>query len=270
MKRIIISTAIILCAITVSWLAFGRNEKFKKISKASVVNDAVLTIADSIQSDADLNDDEKKIIKELQDLFKDVSAGKPLHMEGDIRFTDPVDTSQKEQASDFIFHNDGAKIYYKNKAQEAINDRSFYTVADHELKRLVVMPPKSVEAMQVIPLSALSKNIKAEGYSIERSEQGGSAIIRLLCEQHITCKEVSVEFDAATGKLISLFYRFTDLDHPEDTDFDKTLNIKISNWEKDIEQIRKYPLPQLVQSTKDGQTITSALEDYQVINLINK
>ena len=180
---------------------------------------------------------------------------------------DPLDSSQNYAPSSFTYFKKDELVYYKNPEQEMINTAEFYTVVDHLSKRIVVAPPKSFQKTDALPLSVIGKNLKGEGYKIERIDKDDVTTIRLLCETHVTCKEIKVDFETTSKKPRKLFYRFTNLDYPEIETFDRTLSITINEWKMKVGNIDIAPK---VASQKNGFTAAKGYEGYDIIDLYTK
>jgi hypothetical protein len=270
MKKMMIRAAIMAAIVTVSWFALA-NDKFTPGKKVSAIDEAELTLAVVEEDAPGMSDDEQKILKEMQDLFSGLYDGKPLYLDGVTEFSNPADTVATIQTAQFGYYNNGGgSIQIKNGQQIAVNNASCYAVADHELKRIIVAPSKKIEPAQLVPVPLAGKNLRSEGYSISRTQDGDRITIRLLCENHITCKEIKVEFDANTRKPITLFSRYTDLDHPGETAFDKTMTVRFSTWETDPAKLGAYAQPVPVRVSGGEVAKAPGFESYDIVNLLNK
>lgn len=268
MKKIIfLLVAIAMMAIT--WLAFANDKRILLTNRASEANEVKLKLEDGEEAAADFDDDEKAILKELQDLFKTFSSQKHFYLSGRIDMHTPADTTQSKTSSQFDFSKKDELIYYQNDAQQSINTLKYFAVVDHVSKKIIVSPPKDVQEISPLSFSALSKNFKGDGYTIEKIVKEDRASIKLLCENHISCKEISVEFDPVTRRPSLIFYRFTDLDQPENKEYDKTITIQINKWEAGTAEAQDYLIPQMISITTEGITGVKGFEDYDVINLLN-
>jgi hypothetical protein len=268
MKKVIILFAAI-GIMAISWLAFAKEFKFHSENKKAVLDEAMLKLDNGEEMNADFSDDEKTILRELQDLFKAFSSKTPFFLSGSIDLYNPADSSEMTASSPFDFLKNEDIIYYKNDGQESINTEKYYAIADHAAKKIMVTASKSIQEISPVPFSALSKNFKNDGYTIERTEQGNKAIIKLLSENHISCKEIKIEFDPVTRKPSLLFYRFTDFDYPDDKKHDKTITIHIKNWEVGSAAAKSYTVPQLISITNESIIGSKGFEEYEIMNLLN-
>jgi hypothetical protein len=265
-KTIILFAAIAIMAI--SWLAFAREYRFHSANKKNEAAEVSLKVENGEEMTADFNDDEKNILRELQDLFKVFSSEKQFYLSGSMDMYNPADSAETNTSSQFDFLKKDDVVYYKNDNQQSVNTEKYYAVADHAAKKIMIGPAKDVLAISPIPFSALSKNFKNDGYTVEKTENGNVTTIKLLCENHISCKEIKVEFDPLTRKPSLLFYRFTDLNYPEDKDHDKTITVRINKWEAGAEA-KDYPMPQIISIADETITGAKGFEDYEIINLLN-
>jgi len=269
MKKIII-LIVALVVMSITWYALAKGYKFHSESKNYKLNEAALKLDNGEETNADFNDDEKQILKEYQDLFKDLSSKTSFYIMGNMEVSDLTDSSGEASGSGFSFLKTGNNIYYQNNYQQILNTGIYYVVADLQSKKMIVAPPKTIQDISPIPFSAISKNFKSEGYTIERTEKENKAIIKMVCENNINCKEIRVEFDPLTRKPSLLFYRFTDLDNPEGKKFDKTIAIHITKWDVGIDKVKDQSIPKLVTISKESITVAAGFDDYEIINLYNQ
>ena len=269
MKKIIILIAA-LVVMSITWYALAKGYKFHSESKNYDLSEAVLKLDDGEETNADFNDDEKQILQEYQDLFKELSSKTSFYIMGNIEISDPADSSAEASGSAFSFLKTGNNIYYQNNYQQILNTGTYYAVADLQSKKLIVAPPKTIQDISPIPFSSISKNFNSEGYTIEKTQKESKAIIKMVCENNINCKEIRVEFDILTRKPSLMFYRFTDLDNPEDKKFDKTIAIHISKWDVGDDKVKEKIIPNLVTINKESITGAAGFEDYELINLYNQ
>ena len=270
MKKIFLTLLATASIMAAGWFAFATGFT-QKTQESDLLNDATFTLVNTNESIADMDEDEKKILKELQELFAGVNdSGSSFIMQGIIDIADPADTLQLENKTPFTFYKEGSIIFYEITDQQMVNTPTYYAVADRELKRIIVAPSKTIEAAQPISLSALGKNFKGEGYTIKKQLNGHQASIQLLCENHISCKEVKVTYDTTTQKPLYLFYRYTDLDHPEDKKYDKTVTIHIKEWQLGRDQIKNQSIPHIIHIDQDSIIAADGLEAYEIIDLYHK
>lgn len=267
MRKLLKRIFFILCTVGASWLAIAHSDKLPGIQKSTLADEAFLTLRDENEAIPEQSDDEKKILAELQGVFSLFLTGTEFYLEGTVSLRDPLDSSQDYAPAAFTYYKKDDLIYYKNPEQEMVNTADFYTVVDHLSKRIVVAPSKSFQNTNALPLSVIGKNLKGEGYKMERIENEDVTTIRLLCETHVSCKEIKVEFETTSKKPRKLFYRFTNLDYPELETFDRTLSITIDEWKMKVGNIGITPK---VTSLKEGFTAAKGYEGYDIIDLYTK
>ena len=266
MKKISILFAVIVF-MSISWFALATGDTFHSASNKVTLDEATFKLDNGEETNTDFNDDEKQILKEYHDLFKDLSSKESFYLAGNIEVDDPTDSSGDASKSGFIFLKKGDIIYYKNDNQQVLNTDTYYAVADLPAKKIIVAQPKAMQDINPIPFSSISRNFKSEGYTIQRTEKENKAVIKMLAENNINCKEIRVEFDPLTRKPFLLFYRFTDLDYPEDKKYDKTITVHITKWDTGIGKVEDRSIPTLVTINKQSITAAAGFEDYEIINL---
>lgn len=266
MRKNILTLAFITLLGLASWYAIA-SDTFKKGAIVSGDAEERLVIA-TTEGAPELSDEEAEILKEVQSVFAQITSGAPFYLDSRVEYHNPADTTTL--SFPYSYFRSGGALYLKNAEQLSINTPDYYTVADYGLKRLVVMPPRQVETPSLLPLDLLGKNLKSEGYTIERTTTGeGLVTVRILNPTHVTCKEIAIVFHPDTKVPVSLFYRLTDTDHPE-AEGDKTMLLRIAKWELDVEAVKKRALPNAIQ-LQDGQPVPgAAFRGFEVLNLLNK
>lgn len=263
-KLIILSGLIAIMALT--WFAFAREYRVPE-PKGSQTDEALLVLDNNEERNSDFSDDEKAVLKELKNLLQLYSSKTSFYLSGTIQFNDPDDSSESG-LSQFKFFKKDKLVYYKNEGQESLNTEKYYAVADRETKKIIVSLPKDAKEISPIPLSMLSKNLKKDGYSIEKVVEQNKATIKLICENHISCKEIRIEYDISTYKPSLFFYRFTDFNYPEDKARDKIMSIQISQWETDGKE-KNYKVPELITIEQGIISSAKGFEDYEIMNQTN-
>jgi hypothetical protein len=265
MRKPVLTLTFIIGLGLASWYAIA-NDSFTRHTAAPEDGGERLVIAGT-EGVAEPSDEEKEALKEVQALFAHVTSGAPFYMESRVEYRSPVDTTQL--SFPYSYYRYGAELYVKNAEQLSINTPAYYTVADYQLKRLVVMPSRQLQAPALIPANLLGKNLKSEGYTIERSAGEGLVTIRILNPTHLTCKEMTLVFNPDTRVPVSLLYRLTDGDHPEAA-YDKTMLLRITHWEQAEAAVKAHALPAAIQ-LQDGQPLPgAAFRGFEILNLLNK
>lgn len=267
MRKPLLITVLIVAVVASSWYAFANDRKVPRNTKAELLDEATLTLVDENAPLPEMNDDDKKILSELEHLFAKATE-QSFYMEGNLSVKDPSD-SAGNASGDFSFYRKGQLLWYKNADQEMVNTQEYYAVADHSVKRVVVTPSKNMEETSPMPLNVIGKNLLSEGYTIERTEKDGVSVIRLVNENHISCKEIRVEFDAATQHPSLFFYRFTNLDQPDDVAADKIMSIRIKAWENG-KDVQTRGLPDIVRHKENAFQPGQSLQGYEIIDLYTK
>jgi hypothetical protein len=266
MKKLIITVILIVC-IAAGWYAIA-GEKERDSSRAELIDEATLTLADDNAELPEMNDNDKKILAELEQVFA-AAMQHSFYMEGVLSVNDPSDTVSASGNGDFVFYRKDQAVWFRNSSQEMINTKDYSAVADRAMKRIVVMPAKTLEETSAMPLTVIGKNLLSEGYKIEKIEKEGVEIISLVNEEHISCKEIRVEVDKASGHPVLFFYRFTNLDQPDDHASDKTMTIRIRKWENG-DAVSARDLPGMVEHVKKGFHAGKNFDDFEIIDLYTK
>ncbi|ASZ10849.1 hypothetical protein CK934_07590 [Chitinophaga sp. MD30] len=225
----------------------------------------------SLDSIADVQLDRMKdeeILNELASVYRQLDSVKTFYMKGIVNTTDPRDSSNVVNTV-FAYHVKGAEMYCQLADQEMYASPEHFVTVNHGVKKIFLSGPKAMTMPFRISSDSLRNMVQGDGYKVTRTVINGTAVIRLLRETHINCKEYAVTFDPHTLRMKQVFMRLSDMDEPESAEKDKTITVRFDQWE--LEHVtEKMPAVYSWLKNKNGHVVPSAqLTGYEVIHMGN-
>ena len=249
---------LMLLLIASSWMAAAHFNKSKSMPDE--------TKAPETPEREPLSGDEQELLRLFTKVLEKLnSPDNAMQIEGRISIEDPANPQASAQAVPFRLYRDSSAFYYSNQGQLVINNKDYYLVMDSLLKRIVVAPPKKIEELETISFQQYLKNVRGEGYQVEKEESGHSSVIRLHNKAHISCKEIQLEYKTATLQPLRLCYRLTDLENPDERS-DKKMEVMFDLIKSGANQ----KSPKVIVFMEGAISPVKGLEEYELINLINQ
>ena len=186
---------------------------------------------------------------------------------GTVNLNDPNDPANTPQHIPFLFCRLKGDYYYRVAGTEIIHSDHMNISILHNQRKVVI----SSQQMAIHPLTqgtdSIMKRLAFENYQLKSRVKGTSQIISIVNEKHITCKELSVTLDAASGKLERIYSRFTDFGSPMDKGLDRVMDVKINILSKSADR-KLYPSAADVVRMHHGKwQLTGKYATYELIML---
>jgi hypothetical protein len=145
-----------------------------------------------------------------------------------INLDDPNDTTNTVHHLNFEFCRIGDDYYYRLGNTEMIRQDSLNLfVTDDQRKVVISSRPIDMKPL-VQDFSLIVKTLQSDGYVLTSTRKGAGQTLSLINEHHLSCKELSVTLDTASGKLERIYSRLTDIGSPMDKGKERTLDVQIS------------------------------------------
>jgi hypothetical protein len=145
-------------------------------------------------------------------------------MQAKLMVVDGADSVSSHKYIDYLVGKNGTDFYCKMENNEIINTDRFCLFIDHVTKVVLVKPAQPIPKLKIVPnLKGLLKTLSSERYELREGAEGGQNFIKLINEQHISCKEYKIGYDKESMKPSSFYLRFTNIDSPEDSTKDKEI-----------------------------------------------
>lgn len=186
---------------------------------------------------------------------------------GTVYMHDKADTLNKPQTLPFKMCREGNELYYQLGRTEMINSNEYYIFTDHDAERVVISEAKHLATGNIADIRKMKEALSSEEYEMKSSMQGNQKTISLVNENHITCKEYAVTFDAASYSVKRFFMRFSNMDDPLKKGNEKIIDIRITDKGADPD-VTKYLDKHLPVIKEDaGWKLKQEYTQYQLIRL---
>lgn len=208
-----------------------------------------------------LSKEEIAILADMSKVLHQLDTLNVYTITGSYSVNDLADSSNNMQA-DFYYTRQDSVAYYRIGQQEMIALSECFITVDHEAKKILLAPHKSVNPPLSSPMALENKFIARESYHVSRTDKDGVSKITLFNNMHVSCREYNVTFDS-TGMIRQTDMRMTDPFRATDQTKDKLVVMKINSWQmgtarKSLLQMDKYI------HVHNG-VVTSALDNYEII-----
>jgi hypothetical protein len=184
---------------------------------------------------------------------------------GVIDMTDGNDTSNNARGLKFSFCRSGDDYYYQLGSNEIIHRDSLNLYIQHDQRKIVLSKRAIVIKPPTNDLALVEKDIRSESYLLKSTFNGTNQTLSLLNEHHITCKELSVTLDTASGRLERIYTRLTDFGSPVNKNRDRVMRVDITLI-KDEVNMQLYPaVKDILKKNGNKWELAAAYKDYELI-----
>lgn len=210
--------------------------------------------------------EEEHMLKEVIAVYARMDFCRQLYTTGILEANDPADSTVALH-SPFKFCRKGNDLYYQSGEMEVIALENIYISISNQSKKIFVGPARKIISPLQMATDSLVDIWKKDHYSIDAHVLPEQTTVRLLCSNHITCKEYRYDYDPAAMVLKGVYMRLTNLDDPLNTAMDKEVRMSVDQW-------RETDIPPALLKTgtylakgKAGWEPVGAYADYTLISL---
>lgn len=190
--------------------------------KLSHASDSVTEVTDTAR---EYNND---LLKQFEAVCKELDASQnKIAFSGTLYMEDKADALNKPQTMQIRLCRVGKELYYKLGDTEMLNSGDYYLFTDHNARKILLSEPKQLTTASIMDVRKMKEALLSEDYELKSDVQGSNTTIRLVNENHITCKEYALTFDTATFSVNRFFMRFSNTDDPLRKDNEKIIDLKL-------------------------------------------
>jgi len=187
-------------------------------------------------------------------------------LEGSLTVIDRKDSANAMENLPYKFYKDGARFYYRLGRTETISTDQLCLYVDHDAKRILITPAKTILQPAVMPFKELYNHVKEEGFNLSKSIGSASALISVKNETHMSCKELSISYDTATKNIHRIFMRLPDIIDNLDSKKETWITLVIKRWEEDPDPRSFIQQNQFIKKDEHGNWIpVPAYADFDVV-----
>ncbi|UYQ95594.1 hypothetical protein MKQ68_10825 [Chitinophaga horti] len=206
---------------------------------------------------------QKEILQDMMRVLKATDSLRVFTITGFNKAEDLADPSNSMNV-EFKYAKNDTAVYYRLGDNEMIHLPGGEISIQHDFRKILVFPGRQANRGFKTPLTLDLKQLEKEEYDISKTQVNGLTEIKLARENHISCREYSLQYDSA-GLMKSLFMRMSDLSDPTDTGRDKLLHVQVQQWRKGYAETGLFDISRYVHRENGTLVPAGHLKDYEII-----
>ena len=161
----------------------------------------------------------------------------------------------------------GNRFYLRIGQTETINNDEHYFFIDHAAQKMLVGKVREVVQSPGLPVNQLFDYINSEGYQFTKTTSNSRlSTITMLNPEHISYKELSVQYDSVAKQVKKIFMRQADVTDPMNLDKEKWITLVIKDWNDNPDATQYLDLQKFIRKKNDEWVSAPAYQDYELIN----
>ncbi|SEW52801.1 hypothetical protein [Chitinophaga arvensicola] len=208
-----------------------------------------------------------ELLRQVIAIYRRIDTLSVIDMGGSIRITDPAEPTENVNAT-FNYCRRKAEMYYQLGDNEMVQLEGMCISANRGIEKLFVSPPKEVIAAPQLPVDSIISLWESDSYAINTTHTDNLTTIQLLCERHVTCKELKITYDHSAGKLNSIYMRLTNLEDPLNRKLDREITTVFNKWNEVITDDHRLQLSTYLQKEADGWKPAAAYNNFRLISTL--
>ncbi|THU38417.1 hypothetical protein FAM09_17255 [Niastella caeni] len=195
------------------------------------------------------------------------SSNTSYYVNGSLTAIDKTDTAHALKAVPYTMCKNGQQFYLRIGQTETINNANNYLFIDHAVKKMLLSDAQKVIQAPGLPVNQLYDYIKSEGFVFSKTVSNSRfQTITMLNPNHISYKELSVQYDSARKEVRKIFIRQAEVTDPMNADKEKWLTLVVKDWNDNPEAAKYLGLQKFIQKKQDEWVGAPAFADYDLIN----
>lgn len=189
------------------------------------------------------------------------------YLNGLLTALDKTDSANAMIDVAYTVCKNGKQFYLQMGKTETINNDENYFFVDHAAQKMMLAKAKVVVQSPGLPVSELYDYIRSEGYVFTK-ETGNNRLSTIIMQNpnHISYKELSVQYDSVSRQVKKIFMRQSDVTDPMNADKEKWITLVVKDWNDDPDAGQYLSIHKFVQKKQDEWAIAPAYHDYDLIN----
>lgn len=202
------------------------------------------------------------VCKKMTDVKGDYTLG------GVMNIIDKANPATDMKNVDFLFCKKRDEFYYKLGTTATINQQDAYLYIDYKSKTVMLSQKKEVSYDEGLKqFGGLAGKLRGEEYKVIDKVEGNNETISLVNEQHISCKLYAVTFDTRSLKINRLRMRLTNQNDPLRTDNEKTVEVRISQWDNSADLSKYLTKSKVVKNVGKRWEAVNEFKNYRLVKM---
>lgn len=189
------------------------------------------------------------------------------YLNGLLTALDKTDSAHAMTDVAYTVCKNGKQFYLQMGKTETINNDEHYFFVDHAAQKMMLTKAKEVVQSPGLPVNKLYDYIRSEGYAFTK-ETGNNRLSTITMQNpnHISYKELSVQYDSVSRQVKKIFMRQADVADPMNADNEKWITLVVKDWNDDPDASQYLSIKKFVQKKQDEWVVAPAYHDYDLIN----
>ena len=228
-----ISAAVSLLLILLAGIGIARPHLFKAEKVETVKTKAV-------REDRQL-EYQPELLEEFRQVSSLVDANREEYeLSGKLIIGRKRDSVLRSEQMDYLFSKKGKDLYYRLGKTETFNQNGIYVYVDHHARKVLVSTQKDVAVNKsLIDSKQLLKTFRSEGYELIGSDQGNERTVKLLNNNHVSCREYAITYNKSDKKVTGILTRLTDLEGEINEGNEMSVDLRIGT-SKAVSELQRY------------------------------
>jgi hypothetical protein len=195
------------------------------------------------------------------------STNTSYFINGSLTAVDRADSAHAMNELAYTVCKNGEQFYLRIGQTETVNNENNYLFVDHAIKKMLISKAKKAFQAPGLPVNDLYEYINSEGFTFSKKFSNNRySTISLLNPNHISCKELSVQYDSVAKQVKKIFIRQAEVTDPMNADKEKWITLVVKDWNDDPEPGKYLGLQKYVQKKNDEWLAAPGFPGYELIN----
>jgi hypothetical protein len=204
------------------------------------------------------------VLKGVLAVYARIDTLQTLNMGGKITTIDPADPEHNLK-TDFNYCKKGQLIYYRLGDNEMVQLPDVNISTNSTVKKMFVTPPKQIITAPHLPVDSIIALWQDDSYTVAATEIDEQVTVTFLCEQHVTCKELRITYNRASGKMNNIYMRLTNLSDPLNKKMDREVNVVFDKWEEVVAAGKYFTLSDYLEKKAGSWQPAGVYSSYRLI-----
>lgn len=195
------------------------------------------------------------------------SSNTSYYLNGLLTAVDRIDSAHALDDVAYTVCRNGEQFYLRIGQTEAVNSDTNYLFVDHAAQKMLIGQSRKIVQSPGMPVNELYDFINSEGFVFSKATGNSrNSIITLLNPNHISYKQLSVQYDSVAKQVKKIFIRQAEVTDPMNADKEKWITLVVKDWNDDPETGKYLGLQKFIQKKQDEWVPAPGYQDYELIN----
>lgn len=195
------------------------------------------------------------------------TANTSYYLNGLFTAVDKADSANAMVNLPYTVCKNGNEFYLRIGQTETVNNKYNYLFVDHAVKKMMLSGAKKITYTPGVPMNEIYDYLTSEGYVLVKTAGNNRlSTISMQNPNHVSFKELAVQYDSATHQLKKVFMRQADVADPMNADREKWITLEVKDWNDDPEPGKYLDVQKFVQKKQNEWAPAAGYSSYSLIN----